>query len=130
MNNTVEDFFEEFEEASNNFNAKKSAEQFADVFLHSDPESERTITNDDFVKSLPARKAFFDTLGLQSTSIKVDDKVELSDDYVLVKTDVDMKFNKDGKMINLHQTASYLLKRKKERFVIITYINDQLLNKL
>jgi|SRR5581483_2484561 len=129
MNQKVATFFQEFQQASENFDAERSGRQFADVFLHSDPESVRAVQRDDFVKALPMRKAFFAQLGLQKTTMEITSEMDLGA-HILVRTNVDMHFVKDGRHVDLHQTASYLLKEAGDSYVIITYINDQLLKTL
>ena len=130
MKRDVAEFFEEFQQASDTLDATRSAKQFAEVFLHSDPEGVHAITNEDFVQLLPARKAFFDRLGLRSSRTRLASAEEVGEAYVLARTTVDMQFDKNGTTVDLHQTASYLLKKQRGTFVIIAYLNDQLLNAL
>lgn len=130
MSEKIRQFFKEFEKASNSADAARSAALFSDVFLHSDPEAVRAVRRDDFAKGLPARMAWFRSLGRRGSSMEVTDEIAVGGMYTLAKTNVVIQFEKDGQTIDLQQTASYLLKEVSDGYVIIAYMNDQLLKDL
>lgn len=129
MSRKVAQFFQEFQQASKDFDAERSGRQFAEVFLHSDPETVQAVKREDFIKALPLRKAFFGKLGLQQTTMQIIQEVDMGA-HILVRATVDMTFEKNGTPVRIHQTASYILKENGESYVIIAYINDQLLQAL
>jgi|SRR5579883_1500081 len=129
MSQKVAQFFQEFQQASKDFDAERSGRQFAETFLHSDPETVRIVKREDFIKALPLRKAFFSKLGLQQTTMQITQEVDMGV-HILVRASVGMTFEKDDTPICMHQTASYILKEDGEGYVVIAYINDQLLQTL
>jgi hypothetical protein len=127
---TVQQFFRDFEEASNNFDAARSAAQFSDVFLHADPQGVQAVPKDAFIKSLDKRRAFFDSLGLRTTKLAVIEEIPLNSQYTLAKARVTMYFRRpEGSELSVEQTASYIIKLG-ETPQVVFYLNDQLLTEL
>lgn len=130
MSDSIKQFFQDFENASNNFNAVRSAEQFSDVFLHADPQGVRAVPKDAFIASLGKRKAFFDSLGLQSTELSVTEEIPLNASYTLAKVRVNMHFGTASEAKEVEQTANYIIKTDGPSPVIVFYMNDQLLSEV
>ena len=127
MTPTIEQFFQDFERTSNNFNAVESGAQFSDVFMHADQHGVSAIPKDAFIASLSKRKAFFNSIGLQTTTLTVTEETRLNDSYVLARVRINMLFATKGKDQDVEQTATYIVKIDGDAPQIVFYLNDQLL---
>lgn len=127
----IRTFFQEFEDAGNNFDLEASVEQFSETFMHADPSGVRAVPRNGFLQSLPKRKAYFDAIGLRKTRLEVVEEIPLNAVYTLAKVAVTMDFvAKNGESKTVPQTASYIVKMGGDTPQIVFYLNDQMLQEV
>jgi uncharacterized protein DUF4440 len=92
----VREFFEEFERRSNAFDAEALASQFSDPFMVADPDGGiQVVARPDFVAGVSRRRAFFEYVGLKVTKLLSLDEMPMTDRYVMVTADWQMRFEQN-----------------------------------
>jgi hypothetical protein len=120
----IEQFFKDFERAGHALDIDRILTQFADPFLHADPNGTRAVKRADFPAALKKRKEFFASLGLKTTSIQPLEETRLDDVYTMVRARVVMQFEKvPGQPVDVQQHATYVISVKEATPQIVMYLN-------
>lgn len=92
----IGEFFARYEEGTNTFDPVQVSSQFTPTFMSGDPNGVMCIRNDEeFLKAIPERAAFFKELGFRSAEILDISESALDDRYTLAKVHWHMVFEKD-----------------------------------
>ena len=122
----VRKFFEDYERSMQTANSELLAGQYGDAFIFAGPQGVQAIPKDDFLKALPQREGFFKAIGLASSTIQTLEETQLDDNYVMVKTDWKLRFEKDaGRSIVDEISATYVLYRQADRLRIVFQLDHQ-----
>ncbi len=84
-NESVKQFFEQYERGADTLDLDLVNAQYADWFMFADASGTRVVEKQKFLAVLPKRQEFFKTLGLQSTRVVSVEQTALSDRYVLAR---------------------------------------------
>jgi ketosteroid isomerase-like protein len=126
VNDIVRKFFEDYERDVNASDPELIASRYADSFMFAGPQGAQTIKKEDFLKALPKRQGFFKTVGLTSSKIKSLEETRLDDNYVMVKTHWNMRFEKKPEQpIVVETSATYILCRQESSLRIVFQLDHQ-----
>ena len=122
----VRGFFEDYARGSNALDLEILASRYSDSFMFAGPQGAQNIKKEDFLKVLPARKEFFRTVGLTSSKIKRLEETRLNDNYVMVKVDWNMRFEKGLDQLIVDETsATYILYQQENILRIVFQLDHQ-----
>jgi len=122
----VREFFEDYERGSNALDLEILDSRYSDSFMFGGPQGVQIIKKEDFLKVLPARKEFFRMVGLTSSKIQRLEEIRLNDNYVMVKADWNMRFEKDlDQPIVDEISATYILYRQENLLRIVFQLDHQ-----
>ena len=109
--NKVEGFFKRYEEAANTFDPGIIGSQFTAAFMSGDPNGVTCIHNDEeFLKAIPDRHAFFESIGFRYARILNINETPLDDRYTMAKVHWHMVFeNQKGHQQDFKFFISYFL---------------------
>jgi hypothetical protein len=107
----IEEFFGRYEEAANTFDPRLVSSQFTADFMSGDPNGVICIRNDEeFLKAIPERGAFFEKIGFKYAKILDISESALDDRYTMAKVHWHMAFEKDpGKQLDFRFYITYIL---------------------
>ena len=129
MNQTTEAFFKQYEKAISESDVSVIAAQYADAFMFGGPQGVRSINKDDFLKVVPRRREYFASIGLLESKLTSIDETSLDSKYLLARTVWRMTFERSaGFKSEIVASATYILERAGEKFVIVFQIDHQDLN--
>jgi len=129
LNSRVRDFFGQYETANAEFEVQKIAAVYADGFMFGGPEGVQWVKKEDFVKVLPRRKEMFRAMGLASSTLQSLEATALDPRYTLVRTVWKMRIERDGKVVESENAATYILFKAENGFQIVSQIDHQDLRK-
>ena len=94
--------------------------------MFASPQGAQAIKKEDFLKVLPKRQGFFKTVGLTSSKIKSLEETRLDDNYVMVKTYWNMRFEKNTEHpIVVETSATYILCQQESLLRIVFQLDHQ-----
>jgi hypothetical protein len=126
----IKHFFQQYEHANNASDFAYLSSQYAEVFSFGGSDGVQTVRNEDFLKVLPKRKAFFASVGLRSSKLVDLEETAAGESYRLVKTRWIMRFEKDPqKPVETETFATYVLFMGGESPRIVFQIDHQDLSK-
>ncbi len=126
MNPLVTNFFEIYEKSISEAAVSTVATLYSDVFMFGGPRGTQTVKKDDFLKLLPGRKAHFQSVGLEPSTVVSIDATSLDAKYVLAK--VVWKMSLKSSLTASRQfevKTTYILEIKDETPVIILQLDHQ-----
>src|SRR5438876_12022147 len=94
VNSEVGQFFESYERANADFDPERIAKFYADNFMFAGPNGAQPVQKEGFVKILPKRKQYFQSVGLVSSSVQTLVSSQLDSKYVLAKVVWKMRFER------------------------------------
>src|SRR5262245_21215968 len=126
----VRKFFEDYERS---INASRSGEGpeliaslYSDSFMFAGPQGAQAVKKEDFLKALPKRQGFFKTVGLTSSTIRSLEETRLDDNYVMVKSYWNMRFEKEAEQPIIAETyATYILCQEESSLRIACQLDHQ-----
>ena len=122
----IETFFKEYEQAGNTLNTAQLLTQFADNFVVAAPHGTKSIRASDFVTILPQRKALFDQMGCQSSTLHSLRMTPLGQHYVLAETTWRFHFSLPGnRSEELEVESTFLIHTDGETLKIVLYLPHQ-----
>jgi ketosteroid isomerase-like protein len=126
MNQTAEAFFKQYEKAISESDVSAIAAQYADAFMFGGPQGVQSIKKDDFLKVVPRRREYFASIGLLQSKVTSIDETSLDSRYLLARTVWRMTFESSaGLQSEIAASATYILERAGEKFVIVFQIDHQ-----
>lgn len=124
--NRTKKFFEGVEQASNTLDLKLIDSQFADQFIFADPYGTRVVEKQKFLAFLPQRRDFFKSIGHQSTKVLSLEETPIDDQYMMVKAQFLMMFQKASKeAVEISLNSTYILFMKEELPKIVMHIEPE-----
>ncbi len=126
MNPLVTNFFEIYEKSISEAAVSTVATLYSDVFMFGGPRGTQTVRKDDFLKLLAGRKAHFQSVGLEPSTVASIDATSLDARYVLAK--VVWKMSLKSSLMTSRQfevKTTYILEIKDETLVIILQLDHQ-----
>jgi hypothetical protein len=122
----VQDFFARYERGTNGHDPDFPAAFYGDSFLFAGPAGAQAVQKADFLKVLPRRAAFFQTIGLTATTLQRLDETRLDDHYVQVAVVWQMRFEKDPAHPLLDDnSATYVLHQHADGLRIVFQLDHQ-----
>src|SRR5580692_4201926 len=85
MTPLVMNFFAIYEKSISEAAVSTVAALYSDVFMFGGPRGARTVKKDDFLKLLPGRKAHFQSIGLENSTVASIDEIPLDVKYILAR---------------------------------------------
>jgi hypothetical protein len=108
------------------FEVQKIAAFYADVFMFGDPQGAQPVKKEDFVRVLPRRKDFFQSVGLVSSKIESLETSKLDSKYVLVKAAWQMRFESSTREpVDSQNSTTYILSAVGDSFQIVFQLDHQ-----
>jgi hypothetical protein len=100
---------------------------YEDSFLFAGPQGVQVVKKEDLLRALPRRQEFFKSVGLTSSKVRSLEETHLNDDYVMVKADWDLQFEKGpGQPVVIVETsATYILHRRGDLLRIVFQLDHQ-----
>jgi len=90
------------------------------------PGGVQPVKRDDFLKVLPKRQGFFQTVGLVSTALQSIEETRLDDNYIIVEANWIMRFEKESKQPVLDgSSATYILRRQGDSLEIVFQLDHK-----
>jgi hypothetical protein len=122
----VREFFNNYAKATGPFDLAFFGSAYGDTFMFAGPSGTQTVKLDDFLRVLPKRQAFFEAVGLKSSTIQSLEETRLDDDYVMVKAHWRMRFEKDAeRRVVDESSATYILRRRDGSMRIVFQLDHQ-----
>jgi hypothetical protein len=126
MNPLVTKFFESYEESLAESALPAVAALYSEVFMFGGPRGTQTVKKDDFLKLLPGRKAYFQSIGLEKSAVASIDEISLDAKYILAKVVWKMTLKNSTETSKDFETrTTYILEIKNETPVIIMQLDHQ-----
>ncbi|HKD51189.1 MAG TPA: nuclear transport factor 2 family protein [Candidatus Acidoferrum sp.] len=126
MSQSVQAFFEQYEEAISSTDPSKIGALYADFFLFGGPQGVQCVKKEDFLKVIPRRKEYFSSIGLLGSTVTSVDQIRLDSRYLLVRTAWKMTFSHSTDVKKeIEASASYLLEQKDGGLAIVFQIDHQ-----
>jgi hypothetical protein len=126
MNPLVKKFFEIYEKSLSEDAVSTVAALYSEVFMFGGPRGAQSVKKDDFLQLLPGRKKYFQSIGLQESTVASIDEISLDAKYVLARVVWKMTLkNSTGTSRQFETKATYILEVKNETPVIIMQLDHQ-----
>jgi hypothetical protein len=126
MNPLVAQLFETYEKSLSESAVSTVAALYSDVFMFGGPRGVRTVKKDDFLNLLPQRKAYFKSIGLETSAVSSIDETSLDAKYILAKVVWKMSLKNSPEAPRQFETrTTYILEMKNETPVIIMQLDHQ-----
>jgi hypothetical protein len=93
----IEQFLRAYLDAGNALDLEAIAKAYHDPFMFAAPGGVRVIPVQPFLSALPARRAFFDSVGQRGTQLVSFTDTILDDRYVLVEAKLRMRFEREAR---------------------------------
>jgi hypothetical protein len=93
----IEQFLQAHLQAGNALDLQAIAKAYNDPFMFAGPSGVRIIPLQPFLSALPARRAFFDSVGQSGIQLVSFDETILDDRYVLVEAKLRMRFEQEDR---------------------------------
>jgi len=122
---SVHAFFKDLETNGNTLHIEGLSAQYGDVFGFADAEGLKMVKKEEFLKVLPQRKQFVDSIGLKFSRFLSLQEENLDENYLLVQAVVLMHFEKDGKSIDDQDSTTYILRKKGNSFEIVFHLESR-----
>jgi hypothetical protein len=129
MKDRIKKFLLTYEQANNLSDVGTLGELYADAFMFGGNQGVQVVPKENFLQIIPKRKAFFSSLGLQSTSLVSFQENSISEKYISVDVQWSMHYEKVGKSaIDNVASATYILFFNADTMKIVMQIDHQDLN--
>ena len=126
MNPLVTKFFAIYEKSLAEAAISAVAALYSDVFMFGGPRGVQLVKKEDFLKLLPGRKAYFESIGLEKSTVASIDEISLDARYILAKVVWKMSLkNSTDTSTQFETRATYILEIKIETPVIIVQLDHQ-----
>lgn len=130
VSDIVRKFFESYQRSINAHDPELIASRYGDSFMFAGPQGTQAVKKEDFLKALPKRQWFFKSIGLTSSTIRSLEETRLDDNYVMVKTYWNMRFEKEAEQPIVAETsATYILCQEESSLLIVFQLDHQNLMK-
>ena len=108
----VKAFFDQYELNIGGSDLSTLAAQYGDAFVFAGPQGTQAVKRDDFVRVLPKRQGFFNSVGLRSSTVAALEETRVDDSWVLVKAQWRLKFEPTAMpAFDIDVSAMYLLQQ-------------------
>ncbi len=126
VSENIKKFFEDFERSSNNLDIELIASQYSELFMFASSQGAQSVKKEDFLKVIPKRHGFFKTIGLTSSKIRLLEETRLDDNYVMVKADWNMQYEKASEQPIVDEiSATYVLFQQNHSLQIVFQLDHQ-----
>jgi hypothetical protein len=126
MTPSVANFFEIYEKSISEAAVSTVAALYSDVFMFGGPRGVQSVKKDDFLKLLPGRKAHFQSIGLEKSTIASIDEISLDPKYILARVVWEMTLKKSPETSRQFEAkTTYILEIRNEIPVIIMQLDHQ-----
>jgi hypothetical protein len=126
MNPMVTKFFEIYEKSLAEAAVSTVAALYSDVFMFGGPRGVQLVKKEDFLKLLPGRKAYFESIGLEKSTVASINEISLDPKYILARVVWKMCLkNSTGTSTQFETRATYILEIKNEASVIVMQLDHQ-----
>lgn len=124
---SLQSFFERYEEGANTFDPDLVVSEFAPSFMAADPNGAACANNDEeFRKAIPERKAMFEQIGFKSAKILSMEPTQLDERYTMAKVHWHMIFEKDkGHPLDFRFYITYFLFDDGKGPKVVFYISHE-----
>lgn len=126
VSDDVKQFFAAYERGLAASDLALIGASYADSFLFAGPQGAQAVTLEGFLKALPRRQGFFETVGLSSSKIQSLEETRLDEHYLSVKVGWVMRFEKDpNHPIESENSATYILQQQEQGLRIVFQLDHQ-----
>ena len=126
MNPLITKFFQIYEKSISEAAVLTVGALYSDVFMFGGPRGVQPVKKDDFLKLLPGRKAYFQSIGLEKSTVASIDEIFLDAKYILAKVVWKMSLKNSTESSRQFETqTTYILEIKNETPVIIMQLDHQ-----
>jgi len=126
MNPLVTNFFEVYEKSVADATVSTVASLYADVFMFGGPRGIQSVRKEDFLKLLPGRKGYFQSIGLENSTVASIDEIPLDTKYILARVVWIMSLkNSTGSPRQFETKATYILELGCGTPVIVMQLDHQ-----
>lgn len=120
MTADIRTFFEAFQRNNAADDIDAVVAQYADPFLHADPNGTRAVRISDLKAALPKRKQLFKSIGSTATTLQSFEEQEMDTQHVLVRTQWRWDLGDKGDLI---LPSTFILRRNGDALSIVFYLN-------
>jgi hypothetical protein len=126
MNPRVTQLFETYEKSISEADVSTVGALYSDVFMFGGPRGVQTVKKEDFLKLLPGRKTYFNSIGLEQSTVGSIDEISLDAKYIVARVVWKMSLKRSGATPRQFETrTTYILEIKNEIPVIIMQLDHQ-----
>ena len=126
VSRAVAEFFEAYEKATQSLDSAFLGSAYAETFMFAGPGGVQAVKRDDFLKVIPKRKAFFQSVGLISSQVQRLDETHLDEQHAMVAAHWSVRFEKEpGRPITDEIAATYPLRREADSLQIVFQLDHQ-----
>jgi hypothetical protein len=126
MNPSLTKFFQIYEKSISEAEVSTVGALYLDVFMFGGPRGVQSVKKDDFLKLLPGRKAHFQSIGLEKSTIASIDEISLDTKYILARVVWKMTLKKSPEASRQFEAkTTYILEIRNETPVIIMQLDHQ-----
>jgi hypothetical protein len=126
MNPSLTKFFQIYEKSISEAEVSTVGALYSDVFMFGGPRGVQSVKKDDFLKLLPGRKAHFQSIGLEKSTIASIDEISLDTKYILARVVWKMTLEKSPEASRQFEAkTTYILEIRNETPVIIMQLDHQ-----
>ena len=119
-------FFEEYERNIRVSDVAAIGQQYGDTFMFAGPGGAQAINRTDILAALPRRAGFFESLGIEPSTIRSLEATQLADEYTMAKVGWTMRFTpKDQQPIVVDTSATYIVREDKGVLHIVFQLDHQ-----
>jgi ketosteroid isomerase-like protein len=119
-------FFEEYERNTRASDVAAIGRQYGDTFMFAGPSGAQAVSRADFLAALPRRTGFFESLGMEPSTIRSLEATPLDADYTMAKVLWRMRFAPEhGRPVVVDTSATYILRDERGVLRIVFQLDYQ-----
>ena len=119
-------FFEEYERNIRVSDLAAIGRQYGDTFMFAGPTGAQAVSRTDFLAALPRRAGFFESLGMEPSTIRSLEVTQLDDEYTMAKVLWTMRFiPKDERPVVIGTSATYVVREDQGALSIVFQLDHQ-----
>jgi hypothetical protein len=127
----VRKLFEDYERGIGTPDLELISDIYEDSFVFAGPQGVQVVRNEDLFHALPRRQAYFQSVGLVTSKVRLLEEARLDDHYLMVKVHRYLQFEKGpGQSVVVDTSATYILHRRGDRPRIVFQLDHQDLMKI
>jgi hypothetical protein len=121
----IRTFFKTYEAANAAGDVSAISDLYANNFIFGGPKGSQMVKREDFVKAIPKRKQYFQSMGLGATKLSTFSWSQLDPFYIQVRTQWEMIVQSAQAANSLLTEATYVIETRSDSLKILLQIDHQ-----